>query len=330
MCNDIITRNYVVVYSLRKGMCRQMHCYCINRQLEEREIPDNIGEFHSPCVLIAAKKEAVEYLKGQNMPAADHLLEQSVRFCKAEQREQYITGSFYIPSHTMNKSHSGFRYILSEERLIFIDDTGFALDRVRKMAETQSWKNPGVGVVFAGFLEMIISGDVAFITDMENQLIKLEEEVLESTARDEFNHIISRYRRKIMQFSNYYLQLSDVSSSFAGNDSEFFSEGEQRLFQLFTERVNRLREETQMLREYSIQVREVYQSNIDMRQNQIMKVLTVVTTIFLPLTLIAGWYGMNFINMPELGWRYGYPTVIIISILILIICIWLFRKKKFW
>lgn len=93
--------------------------------------------------------------------------------------------------------------------------------------------------------------------------------------------------------------------------------------------MGRLREETQMLREYSMQVREVYQSQIDLRQNKIMKILTVVTTLFLPLTLVAGWYGMNF-DMPEFSSPFGYPAVILLSVVILSLCVWLMKKKKFW
>lgn len=59
-----------------------------------------------------------------------------------------------------------------------------------------------------------------------------------------------------------------------------------------------------------------------------MTVLTVVTTIFMPLTLIVGWYGMNFRFMPELQWKWGYPVVITISVLIVSGSLWFFKKKK--
>ncbi len=78
-----------------------------------------------------------------------------------------------------------------------------------------------------------------------------------------------------------------------------------------------------------MQVREIYQSQIDIRQNQIMKVLTVVTTVFLPLSLIAGWYGMNFSGMPELQWPFGYPLVILISVLVVAVTCWFFKKKHY-
>lgn len=81
-------------------------------------------------------------------------------------------------------------------------------------------------------------------------------------------------------------------------------------------------------RDYTAQLRDLLQAQLEVKQNTIMTVLTVITTIFLPLTLIAGWYGMNFLHMPELQWVYGYPVIILISVLIVAGCLYWFRKKK--
>jgi magnesium transporter len=59
-----------------------------------------------------------------------------------------------------------------------------------------------------------------------------------------------------------------------------------------------------------------------------MKLFTVITTVFLPLTLMVGWYGMNFDYMPELHWRYGYPALIVISVVVVVLCLILFKKRK--
>ena len=96
---------------------------------------------------------------------------------------------------------------------------------------------------------------------------------------------------------------------------------------MFTNRINRLFQGVNNLRDYVTQVREAYQAQVDINQNTLMKLFTVVTTIFLPLTLIVGWYGMNF-NMPEYSLSYGYSVVIIISISIVVICIVWFKKNK--
>ena len=85
-----------------------------------------------------------------------------------------------------------------------------------------------------------------------------------------------------------------------------------------------------MLREYASQVSSEYQAQVYIAQNRIMKLLTVVTTVCMPLSLIAGWYGMNFIGMPELSWEYGYPTVIALSALVVGCSILYFRKKHLW
>ena len=84
----------------------------------------------------------------------------------------------------------------------------------------------------------------------------------------------------------------------------------------------------QNLKEYSMQLREMHQTQIDIRQNEIMKILTVVTTIFMPLTLIAGWYGMNFKNMPELDAKYGYIVVSAICLAIVAVEVWIFERKS--
>jgi len=97
---------------------------------------------------------------------------------------------------------------------------------------------------------------------------------------------------------------------------------------MFSSRVDRLYEAATHLRDYTIQLNDLYQSQLDVKQNRIMTVLTVVTTIFMPLTLIVGWYGMNFKYMPELDSQIGYPVVIIISLLIVAGSLTFFKIKK--
>ena len=95
-----------------------------------------------------------------------------------------------------------------------------------------------------------------------------------------------------------------------------------------SDRVERLGQHTRTLRDYSVQVRESYQAQVDIRLNRMMYIFTIVTVIFLPLTLIVGWYGMNFTGMPELHWRYGYPFVIILSLVSIGICVWSIYRKR--
>ena len=73
---------------------------------------------------------------------------------------------------------------------------------------------------------------------------------------------------------------------------------------------------------------DVYLSSISNKMNEIMKVLTIIATIFIPLTFIAGVYGMNFENMPELKWQWGYPVLWSVMIIIGFSMLAYFRKKK--
>jgi magnesium transporter len=73
---------------------------------------------------------------------------------------------------------------------------------------------------------------------------------------------------------------------------------------------------------------DLYLSVVSNRMNEIMKVLTIIATIFIPLTFIAGIYGMNFVNMPELEWRFGYPIILLIMIIMSISMLFYFRIKK--
>ena len=94
-------------------------------------------------------------------------------------------------------------------------------------------------------------------------------------------------------------------------------------------RLSRLESSVMYLRENVVQLREYYHARQADKQNSVMTTLTIVTTIFLPLSLLAGWYGMNFVNMPELRNENGYFILIGVAIVIIILEIIYFKKKKY-
>ena len=85
--------------------------------------------------------------------------------------------------------------------------------------------------------------------------------------------------------------------------------------------------DVQSMREYNNQIKDSYQSQIESEKNDIIKTFTMVTSIFMPLTLLVGWYGMN-LQMPEFQWKYGYPIIIVVCLLICLIWYWIFKKKR--
>jgi len=73
---------------------------------------------------------------------------------------------------------------------------------------------------------------------------------------------------------------------------------------------------------------DIYLSSVSNRMNEVMKVLTIIATIFIPLTFIAGIYGMNFKYMPEIDWPWGYPAILFVMVIIGILMLFYFRRKK--
>ena len=175
--------------------------------------------------------------------------------------------------------------------------------------------------------EMLIEDDVIYLQQQEEKLASIEEELLKKIP-EHFYEIILQYRKRFSAYHAYYEQLVNLADTMQSDFGQILTDKERSLWQLYANRVERLHDHVELLREYLVQIRELYQSLIDVQQNKVMSILTVVTTIFLPLTLIAGWYGMNFPNMPEFGWKYAYPVVIVVSICIIAGEIIYFKKKK--
>ena len=226
-------------------------------------------------------------------------------------------GTLLLPQKAgLSGEGTALAFILDRHRLIFLDDSGTAGQFLEGFSAVNIPKDSGSAWLFFEFLESLIREDALFLQRYEKRLDGLEELLLESDGKD-FGSKLHFYRRGLLRLGSYYSQLTDLADSLADNRNG-----------LFSDRVSRLSSHIRALREYSLQLQEIYQSKIDVRQNKIMQFLTVVTTLFMPLTLIAGWYGMNFSDMPELHAPYAYPIVIAISIAVTVIEIIYFKKKN--
>jgi len=176
------------------------------------------------------------------------------------------------------------------------------------------------------FLERFISGDPAALEDIEQEISELENALLTEGKRNAVREIIS-LRQRLMAYKRHYEQLLGVFDMLEENEDDLLSAHAERTLHILSNRADRLYHAVLNLRDYVTQVRESYQAEVDISLNNVMKIFTVITAIFLPLTLIVGWYGMNF-SMPEYGWRYGYIGVIVISVAVVVVSMALFKKRK--
>jgi len=182
--------------------------------------------------------------------------------------------------------------------------------------------------VLSEFFSELTAGDIDIIERFEFDISEFEDGLI--TARKPLKKASTRIillRRSLLKMKRYYEQLADVMDVLAENESGAIPEELLNHFLALSHRINRLRESVEHLREYVTQVREAYQAQVDIEQNQIMKIFTVLTAVFLPLTLIVGWYGMNF-KIPEYGWSYGYLYVVVLSVAVCAVSFFIFKKRK--
>ena len=247
---------------------------------------------------------------------------------KAEVNYDSLTGTFSIPDRkNLSGDDLNFAFALDEKGIVFIDDSGAVqriIDRIRK---SKKWRLPSLERFIYDFLDQIVKDDLQILEGFESRLNEMEKELDGAEAEASFS-LVNEIRSDIRTFLIHYDQLMDLAQELEENENNFFNQENLRYFHLFMNRVQRLHDTAASLRDYTIQIRDMYKAHLDIKQNRIMTVLTVVTTIFMPLTLIAGWYGMNFIHMPELAWRWSYPVVIFVCIFIVIASLWFFKKKK--
>lgn len=178
------------------------------------------------------------------------------------------------------------------------------------------------------FLDKLISEDRKFLENMEHNMSLLEDDILNGALNNNYINEILSIKKELMYIWNYYDQLIDMGEILRDNESGMFPEENIKGFDAFTKRTIRLADNVKQLKEYAVQLQETQDAMLSYNLNNIMKLFTVVTAVFLPLSLIVGWYGMNFTGMPELSWKYGYLGVIILSVMVVIMCMLLFKRKK--
>lgn len=190
-------------------------------------------------------------------------------------------------------------------------------------------QNATMGKVIFGILESLLLNGNKALENTEQKIMKMEQRLVDGSIDHHLNREIFNLRNELSILKNYYEQLVDIGEELQENANDLFTEEELKYFRIFTVKSQRLSNNTQALSENLIHLREALDATMNYSLNKTMQLFTVVTTIFLPLTLIVGWYGMNFTNMPELTWKYGYLTIIIISVLVVTVCLILFKKKKY-
>ena len=301
-------------------------------RIKKRLVPVGADEVVPEGEALVEIMSKEEYWKAYHTKYQDHLLMKNLeraQYCRADLLKDCVIGTLVIP---VKKELLGrpvvFGYYMDQSRLIFLDDSGEVGKILKEMERNQIFEKTCVSHILFEFLEYQVKDEIEFLQKYEEKLAAMEDRIMSGKReRSDVPGAILRARKELAKISSYYGQLLNVSQTLTENYNGLLKEEECVLFHLFSGRMARLTEHGKELREYALQIREMYQVHIDMKQNHVLSFLTMVTVIFMPLTLIAGWYGMNFKNMPELNWNYGYQVCVAASIIIILIEIWYFNKN---
>lgn len=182
-------------------------------------------------------------------------------------------------------------------------------------------------LIFA-VLESTISHDAQGLARIEQAIGSLEEAVALSHADKSLSARIYEQKKQLLLLRGYYGQLIDLGEALEENENEIFEEDALHYFALLTAKAERLSDSVNLLCDELNQLRDALTASMDYRLNHIMEIFTIISGIFLPLTLLVGWYGMNFKNMPELESPYGYPLFIVLCVGLAVAGLVFFKKKK--
>lgn len=189
-------------------------------------------------------------------------------------------------------------------------------------------KKVNIAKLILSFFEKLTIEDVRIIEEISAQITDLESSLLGKEADKDFNATTLKTKNHIQRLHYYYEHILDIVEVLYENDNEIIEYDDMIHINNLMHRLERLNEDTISINSSLEHLQDAYFSYLDVKMNNTMKVLTVLTTIFFPLTIIVGWYGMNFQSMPEFAWKYGYVYVIALSIIVSIILIIIGKKGK--
>lgn len=177
------------------------------------------------------------------------------------------------------------------------------------------------------FFVKLFSGDMDYLDSFEIEMNNTITQFLSGQLDFAMDEILAK-RQKLLKLKRYYEQIDAVFDEMALSDNDIFEPSTVKRFTVLGARTDRYLNKVYSLQEIVSHMQETYQSQLSIQQNDLMKVFTVITAIFLPLTLLVGWYGMNFVNMPELHWKYGYFIFIGVSAAIIAVLVAYYKHRK--
>ncbi len=213
--------------------------------------------------------------------------------------------------------------------LTFQEKKGDMFDPVRERIRGAKGRirTRGADYLAYALMDAIVDHYFVVLEKISEELEDLEDEILEEPTQDTLNSVY-RIRREVIYIRKVLWPLREMLGTLGKGQYGLFLEETLLFLRDLQDHAIRVMETLETFREMLGGMVELYLSTNSNRMNEVMKVLTIIATIFIPLTFIAGIYGMNFSYMPELGWEWSYPVVWLVMIVVGIGMVFYFRKRK--
>lgn len=177
-------------------------------------------------------------------------------------------------------------------------------------------------------LDTIVDQNFIIIDSLDDVITSLEDRLLSSELKPDVLHTIQKLKREVIRIRKYVSPVRELMAEMRRSESELIHEKTQVYLRDVYDHVIRVVESIESYREMLTGLLDIYISGVSNKMNEIMKVLTIFASIFIPLTFIAGIYGMNFEYMPELKLKWAYPFLWVLFITISVALLVFFRRKK--
>jgi magnesium transporter len=242
-----------------------------------------------------------------------------------------VVRMFRYDTQSMQIKAEQVSIILSQKYVLTFQE-GFAGDvfdpvRMRLREDKGRLRKMGADYLAYMLLDAIVDHYFIVLDHLDERIELLETELTTNPTRKTLR-MIHALRRESLYLRRAVWPLREVVNSFIRGDSPFVTDTTRIYLKDVYDHTIHAIDTLETYREILSGILDIYLSSMSNRLNEIMKVLTIIATIFMPLTFLAGVYGMNFKYMPELQWQWGYPVLWLIMLGIAALMLLIFKRKK--
>lgn len=254
------------------------------------------------------------------------------RYCRAVLYQGVFSTTMIIPKkESPIKEWIDFCIVWNGEKLFFIyageQSSLDALIQDFKTHMSISYDDPLQVLIW--FLFYLIRSDMYYLEGYTQKLETIEEKMHEEKAH-KMERIVLAARKDMNVMSNYYLQLSSIAETLQELALKREDNKSLPFISLYRSQIQQLSNIVDTVKDYANQIWDLHQSKLSGKQNKISTILTIITVVFLPLTLITGWFGMNFSALPLIHSTMGYYGICALSVIIVIVEVLYIIRKHLW